>query len=89
MLDYDLDSGDPCAKCGFIPDPSRSKGILFVPAIAKHKIPVVVTSASGYENVHRTCVELKARNVPHMQFRATDTDPEFKWIASLYLLGVL
>lgn len=89
LLDYDLDSGDYCAKCGLLPDQSRSKGLMFIPTIEKYKIPVVVTSAAGYESVARMCTELKARNIPHRQHRATDIDPELKWVAALYLLGVL
>lgn len=91
LLDYDLDSGDPCAGCfaSYGVWAHASKGLHHVPALAVRRVPVVVTSASRPENVSRLCAALSAAGVLHAQHRATDVDPEVRWIGALWAMGAL
>jgi len=91
LLDYDLDGGDPCPRCfaSCALWASHPKGIMYADKVAARKVPVVVTSSSSNENVRALCAKLRAYDVRFRQHRATDTDPELKWIAELWLMGVL
>lgn len=91
LLDYDLDSGEPCPYCfaSYGVWAHAAKGIHHVPALAARRVPVVVTSASYPENVSRLCAALRDAGVLHAQHRATDVDPEVRWIGALWAMGAL
>lgn len=96
LLDYDLDSGEPCPGClasyGVWRGPmhrQQSKGLHHVPAIAARGVPVVVVSASSRENVGRLCIALAEAGVLFTRIAATENDPELKWIGWLWARGVL
>ena len=65
LLDYDLDSGEPCAGCwsSYGVWSHAAKGLHHVPALAARRVPVVVTSASYHENVSRLCAALREADV--------------------------
>lgn len=89
LLDYDLDSGDPC-MCGVHPE--FQKGTEWVPYVAKLAVPVIVTSASYPENVDRLVQKVRAylpAGVPHARISAHSTMPEDGWISKLWQWGVL
>lgn len=91
LLDYDLDSGEPCPGClashGVWAD--APKGWHHVPAIAARRVPVIVVSASSRENVGRLCTELRDSHVLYTRIGATETEPELRWIGWLWARGVL
>lgn len=91
LLDYDLDSGEPCPGClaslGVWAD--APNGTHHVPAIAARGVPVVVVSASSRENVGRLCIALAEAGVLFTRIAATENDPELKWIGWLWARGVL
>ena len=91
LLDYDLDSGDPCPRCfaSYALWSSHSKAIVHVGRVAERKIPVIVTSASRSENIHALCLKLKEHGVKPGQYRASDIEPELNWIGRLFVMGVL
>ena len=91
LLDYDLDSGDVCNRCSASYDTWReyAKAIHYVPAVAARGVPVVVTSSSSSENIRALCAKLRAYDVRFRQHRATDPDPEVRWIGELWVMGVL
>ena len=91
LLDYDLDSGEPCPGClaslGVWADVPN--GAHHVPAIAARGVPVVVVSASSRENVGRLCIALAEAGVLFTRISAMENDPELKWIGWLWARGVL
>ena len=91
LLDYDLDSGEPCPGClaSYGVWAHAAKGLHHVPALAARRVPVVVVSASYPENVSRLCAALREAGVLHAQHRATDVDPEVRWIGALWAMGAL
>ena len=96
LLDYDLDSGEPCPGClasyAMWRGPmhrQQSKGLHYVPAIAARKVPTIVVSASSRENVASLCAALAEAEVLFTRIAATDSDPELKWAGRLWARGVL
>jgi hypothetical protein len=91
LLDYDLDSGSPCAGCGdsMTSGGREPKGGAYVPAIARAGVPVVVASASHPRNVHRLCSALRQAGVRYAQHSAITTDCERLWIGALWEMGAL
>lgn len=91
LLDYDLDSGEPCPGCLSSYGMWRgvSKALHYVPAIAARSIPVVVTSASGPENIRRLLGALTEYGVVHRRHSAIESDPEVRWIGALWAMGAL
>lgn len=90
LLDYDLDSGDPCSCGEHLPE--FDKGTRWVEYVAKLAVPVLVTSASYVENVDRLCAMLRIympTNVPHARVSAHEIMPEDRWISKLWQWGVL
>ena len=90
LLDFDLNLEDSCT-CGkpYAEYKQRSNTLPYVPAVAARQVPVVVTSASGSENIRALCQALRAANVRFGQYRACDTDPEYNWIGRLWVMGAL
>lgn len=88
LLDYDLDSGDPCA-CGDLPEPSGRKASAWVPWIIERGLPVIVTSCSWPENVDRLVADLRGR-VPHLaRHPAMEPECELRWLGRLWSWGLL
>ena len=90
LLDYDLDSGDPCPACfasyGVWSD--TSKGIHYAGAIRRLEVPTIVVSCSWRENVDRLVEAL--RPSPRVaRISALEVECELRWIGRLWAWGVL
>ena len=90
LLDYDLDSGDPCPACfasyGLWSD--TSKGIHYAPAIRRLEAPTIVVSCSYPENVSRL-VEALRPSSRVARISALEVECELRWIGRLWAWGVL
>ena len=97
LLDYDLDSGEPCS-CGRPLIPAKGPHMIplkatdYVPQVAASGLPTVIVSASHPENVRLLRVMLsdagqsvRLRTV----LSVVETDPEIRWLGWLWAAGVL
>lgn len=91
LLDYDLDSGEPCADClrSFGMWSHAPKGSYHVHRMSIRKLPTVVVSASAPANVAGLCAALAVNGIPYARISAIETEPELRWIGWLWSRGVL
>lgn len=90
LLDYDLDSGEPCPACfasyGVWSD--TSKGIHYAPAIRRLEVPTIVVSCSHPANVKRLVDALRPSSRV-ARISAMETECELRWLGRLWAWGVL
>lgn len=87
LLDYDLDSGALCAACGGWCDVEKGSG--YVDAIARRRVPVIVTSASHPDNRRSLADALVGAGVRVEVMSALDYGCEARWLGRLWAWGVL
>lgn len=87
LLDYDLDSHDLCPNCGGYA--GVSKGIEYIPALVRARLPVIVTSCSAYENRRALLDGLDAGGVPARPIPADSLGVEYAWLGHLWYWSVL
>lgn len=87
FLDYDLD-GLQDIDGGTKPAAPYHKGTGYLDAIVAAQKPVIVVSAN-YEGSLRLYGKLSAANVQVKLVRATEDEPETKWMGTLWAWGIL
>lgn len=83
LLDYDLDLGDT-----HYPEKGWRKGSDYLPMLLAMDLPVVVCSSNyeGGKMLNRALIQAGKKSV---LLRASENDPEIRWLGWLYIHGVI
>ena len=83
LLDYDLDSGEPCPLCfdSFSNWSTFPKASKYTNAILSRNIPVIIVSCSERKNIQLLRTSLKKQRP--IVISAREPDHELKWLSKL------